>query len=133
MLGEAGWRTFPTNAEAQADYDRALALKTGSLVGFLRETQPEEWAKVEGLYGAHAEERVLARVASELEPHGDRGGAVALMRRGFKMAPEASFRPCYFKPAMAGNADAEARFAANRFELVRQLRFGTLSDGAGST
>ena len=27
MLGEAGWRTFPTNAEAQADYDRELALK----------------------------------------------------------------------------------------------------------
>lgn len=133
MLGAAGWHTFASNAEAQADYDRALALKTGSLVGFLKETQPEEWAKVEGLYGAHAGERVLKRVASELEPHGDRGGVVALLRRGFRMAPGASFRLCYFKPAMAGNADAEARFAANRFELVRQLRFGTLPDDANDS
>lgn len=133
MLGVAGWRTFATNAEAQADYDRALALKTGSLVGFLKETQPEEWAKVEGLYGAHAEERVLKRVASELEPHGERGGVVALLRRGFKMAPGASFRLCYFKPTMSGNADAEVRFAANRFELVRQLRFGTLPNDANDS
>lgn len=47
FMREAGWRTFATPAEAQADYDRKLALKTGSLVGFVKETQPEEWAKIE--------------------------------------------------------------------------------------
>ena len=50
-----GWRTIyndteglphaDNNAKAQADYDRKLALKVDSLIDFVRETQPEEWAK----------------------------------------------------------------------------------------
>ena len=42
MMRDAGWRTFPSNADAQADYDRSIALKVDSLVGFVKETQPEE-------------------------------------------------------------------------------------------
>ena len=62
ILGLAGWRTFGSNAAAQADYDRKLALKADSLIGFVQETQPEEWAKIEGLYGSHTRERFLKRL-----------------------------------------------------------------------
>lgn len=138
FMGMLGWRTIyneyegepasDNNTCAQADYDRELALKIDSLIGFIRETQPEEWAKIEGLYGTHTQERFLKRLADELEPHDDRGGVVNVLRHGIKMAPGAQFRLCYFKPASAKNPDAWERYRANRFELVRQLRYGTLPD-----
>ena len=74
ILGLAGWRTFDNNAAAQADYDRKLALKVDSLIDFVQGTQPEEWAKIDGLYGSHTRERFLKRLCDELEPHGERGG-----------------------------------------------------------
>ena len=128
LMRKAGWRTFASNSEAQGDYDRKLALKVDSLVGFVRETQPEEWAKIEGLYGSHTQERFLKRLASELEPHDERGGVLNVLRHGIKMAPGAQFRLCFFRPATEKNPDAWERYRANRFELVRQLRYGTLPD-----
>ncbi len=128
LMAAAGWTTFDSNTAAQADYDRKLALKADSLVGFVRETQPKEWAKIEKQYGTHAKERFLKRVTDELEPHNDRGGVIGVLRRGIKMAPGAHFRLCAFKPASDKNADSVKSYQANRFELVRQLRFGTLPD-----
>lgn len=128
MMHDAGWDVFESNAEAQADYDRKRALKTKSVLGFVKETQPEEWAKIEKMYGAQAEERFLKRLCDELEPHDERGGVVNVLRHGIRMAPGAQFRLCFFKPATGKNPDAIARYEANRFELVRQLRYGTLPD-----
>lgn len=128
ILGLGGWLTFVSNAEAQADYDRKAALKVNSLVEFVQKTQPEEWAKIEGLYGAHTRERFVKRLVDELEPHDDRGGVVNVLRHGIRMAPGAHFRLCFFEPATKKNPDAWGRYRANRFEVVRQLRYGTLPD-----
>ena len=127
-LHAAGWTTFATPAEGQADYERTRALKIASLVGFVRETQPQEWAKIEKLYGAQAETQFIKRVCDELEPHERRGGVINVLRHGIRMAPGAQFQLCFFKPATGKNPDAIARYQQNRFELVRQLRYGTLPD-----
>lgn len=138
MLGLTGWRTtvnsirsfpaFKDNADAQKDYDRSLALKVDSLIGFVKETQPEEWAKIEGMYGMQTKERFLKRVCDVLEPHDNRDGLINVLRRGFKMAPGADFKLCYFKPASTLNPDLQSKYEANRLEIVRQLRYGTLPD-----
>ena len=128
MMHDVGWRTFSTNAKAQEDYDRQLALKIDSLVGFVKETQPEEWTKIESLYGAHTVEKFCKRLVGELEPHDNRGGVINVLRRGIKMAPGAHFKLCYFKPASGKDPNAQRHYEANRFDLVRQLRFGTLPD-----
>lgn len=128
MLGAAGWRTFGSFAESQADYDRKLALKVDSLVSFVRQTQPDEWGKIEGLYGSHTRERFLKRLCDELEPHDDRGGVLNVLCHGIRMAPGAQFRLCFFRPATDKNPDAWERYRANRFEVVRQLRYGTMPD-----
>lgn len=135
-LGKVGWKTFekeraaaeaanePRWAVAQQDYDRQLAIKTDSLIGFIKETQPKEWAKVEGLYGDKAEKKFLERVESVLEPHQDSDGLIEVLRKGFDMAPGAHFRLVYFKPANDKNPDLVAKHKANRFEVVRQLAYG---------
>ena len=137
-LGSTGWRTtvngvrsfpaFKDNADAQKDYDRSLALKIDSLIGFVKETQPEEWTKIEGMYGMQTKERFLKRVCDVLEPHDNRNGLINVLRRGFKMAPGADFKLCYFKPASTLNPDLQSKYEANRLEIVRQLRYGTLPD-----
>lgn len=128
ILGLGDWHTFASNAEAQADYDRKAALKVNSLVEFVQKTQPEEWAKIEGLYGARTRERFVKRLVDELEPHDNRGGVVNVLRHGIRMAPGAHFRLCFFEPATKKNPDAWGRYRSNRFEVVRQLRYGTLPD-----
>ena len=128
LMRDAGWRTFRTNAEGQRDYDKSLALKVDSLVGFVRDTQPEEWAKIESLYGNRATERFCKRLVSELEPHQDRGGVINVLRRGIQMVPGAKFRLAYFRPTSGRDPVAWRKYQANRLELVRQLRFGTLPD-----
>ena len=54
FLERTGWKTFRKQrvtgggfAVGQLDYDRELALKVDSLVDFVKETQPAEWAKIE--------------------------------------------------------------------------------------
>ena len=143
FMDQLGWRTIynesegmpaaSNNACAQADYNRTLALKVKSLIGFVRETQPKEWAKIESLYGSQTEDRFLKRLCNELEPHNDRGGLVNVLRHGIKMAPGAQFKLCYFRPASNKNPDALANYHANRFELVRQLRYGTLPDDVNNS
>lgn len=140
ILGEAGWKTFVEERRAaeaagdpiweigQKDYDRGLAIKTGSLVGFVKETQPEEWAKIEGLYGSEAESHFLRRLSKELDPHDERGGIINVLRKGFKMAPGAQFKICYFRPANEKNPVAWEKYRENRLEVVRQLRYGTRAD-----
>lgn len=128
MMHDAGWKIFSSNVEAQTDYDRSLAFKVDSLISFIKETQPEEWAKIESLYGTHAADKFCKRLVSELEPHDNRGGVVNVLRCGIKMAPGAIFKLCYFKPTSKKDPVAWKNYEANRFELVRQLRFGTLSD-----
>lgn len=134
FMHDARWRTSygegmsraENIAASQAGYDRKLALKVDSLIGFIRETQPQEWAKIERQYGALARDRFLKRLCDELEPHQDRGGVINVLRRGIKMAPGAQFKLCFFRPATEKNPDAWERYRANRFELVRQLRYGTM-------
>ena len=106
FMHDARWRTSygegmsrtENIAASQAGYDRKLALKVDSLIGFIRETQPQEWAKIERQYGALARDRFLKRLCDELEPHQDRGGVINVLRRGIKMAPGAQFKLCFFAP-----------------------------------
>lgn len=136
LLGKAGWRTFvkerrdaelarlPKWLVAQKDYDRKLAIKTDSLIDFIKETQPKEWAKIKGLYGAKAKDEFAKRLASVLEPQQGYNGLVETLRKGFEMPPGAHFRLVYFKPANDKNPDLLAKYRANRFEVVRQLSYG---------
>ena len=134
FLGDAGWTTYRKEREngaanaGQEDYDRKLGLKVRSLIDFVKETQPDEWEKIEKLNGANTEVAFLKRVTSLLEPHQERDGLIATLRSGFSMAPNADFRLCYFKPSSSRNPQLEAKYRANRFEVVRQLRYGNRSD-----
>jgi len=99
-------------------YDRELALYPEDVEGWLRDTQPEEWAKIEKAQGAATRAVVLKRLAESL----DKEGALHVLRRGFKHI-NASFAMCAFKPGHSLNPATLARFAQVRCRVVRQVRY----------
>ena len=61
-------------------FDRERAVFPEVAFGFLRETQPVEWSRLEALLGERTSEQVLADLCQWM----DRNGALATLRHGFK-------------------------------------------------
>ena len=111
MLLEGGWRAGDLG---EWDVDRALF--PARAVAFIRETQPDEWARMAGLHGDDVESLVVAQLAREL----DLKGALDVLRHGFRFSGR-TFRLAYFAPAHGLNPDALARFGRNELTVTRQV------------
>src|ERR1035437_9614279 len=103
---------------AEAGYDRARAIFPETILDFIRETQPKEWKKLEALHGAKTGEQIIADLCKWMDAH----GSLATLRHGFKCYGR-TLRVAFFKAAHGLNAELEARYAANRLGLTRQLHF----------
>ena len=106
-------------------FDRERAVFPDVVLGFIRETQPREWAKLEALHGAGTGEQILTDLCKWM----DAEGALATLRHGFKCYGR-TLRIAFFKAAHELNPQLEARYAANRLGLTRQLRFSPRSEQA---
>ena len=116
-LAAAGWLHEAGDA---ARYDPALALFPDDVAGWIQDTQPEAWASIEQTHGANARKVVCERLRRTLADH----GTLHVLRHGFEML--GLRRPivmAQFRPALAMNAELQAKYAANRLRVVRQLRY----------
>src|SRR4051812_5601907 len=103
---------------APETFERERAIFPEAVLGFIRETQPTEWAKLEALHGERTSEQVLGDLCKWM----DQNGALATLRHGFKCYGR-TLHPAYFKAAHELNPELEARYGANRLGLTRQLHF----------
>ncbi len=110
MLLGSSWRAGDL---AEWDVDRALF--PDRVVAFIRDTQPDEWARVANLYGDDLEARIVEILAREL----DTKGVLDVLRHGFRFSGR-TFRLAYFAPAYGLNPDALARFERNELTVTRQ-------------
>ena len=104
-------------------FDRERAIIPETILTFIRETQPKEWAKLEALHGDKTGEQVLGDLCKWMEIH----GSLATLRHGFKCYGR-TLRAAYFKAAHELNPELESRYAANRVGLTRQLHYSTRSE-----
>jgi type I restriction enzyme R subunit len=116
-LAAAGWLYDPGDA---ARYDRTLALFVDDAVAWIQASQPKAWEAIARSHGASAPKVVAERLRKTL----DSQGTLHVLRQGFDMVglkhPVAMGQ---FKPALAMNADLQARYAANRLRVVRQVHY----------
>jgi type I restriction enzyme R subunit len=112
-----GW-SVRTHLKDATSYDRHLALFAEDLLGFVKETQPEEWAKFKKWNNGGADAMFLKRVAKQLDDH----GSLHVLRHGFKDV-DAKFYLCQFKPAHGKNKTLQANYLRNRLTAVRQLHY----------
>ena len=101
-----------------AHYDRTLAFYPDDLIGWLQETQPQEWAKLAAWHNGDTSRLLLERVAKLL----DKDGALALLRHGFKDR-NARFDLCQFMPSHSFNPALQRRYQAVRCRVVRQVHY----------
>ena len=104
-------------------FDRERAIFPETALAFVRETQPREWAKLEALLGDDTGAQVLADLCKWMDIH----GSLAALRHGFKCYGR-TLRIAFFKAAHGLNPELEARYAANRLGLTRQLRYSPRSE-----
>jgi type I restriction enzyme R subunit len=104
--------------EPASGFDRDRAIFPETVLSFIRETQPKEWKALEALHGEKTGPQVLADLTKWM----DREGSLATLRHGFKCYGK-TLRVAFFKAAHGLNPELEARYAANRVGLTRQLHF----------
>ena len=108
---------------AREGFDRERAIFPETILAFIRETQPTEWAKLELLHGNRTGEQVLGDLCKWMDIH----GSLATLRHGFKCYGR-TLHAAYFKAAHELNPELEARYAANRLGITRQLHFSPRSE-----
>jgi type I restriction enzyme R subunit len=99
------------------DYDADLALFPAAVLAFVQETQPKIWARLTQLDAAKAGAMLLDSLVKELAVK----GSLAILREGFKCVGK-TVRLAYFAPNTELDPVAQARYAANRLTVVRQVK-----------
>ena len=79
---------------AEEGFDRERAIFPETILGFIRETQPKAWAKLEALHGNATGEQILSDLCKWMDTH----GALATLRHGFKCYGR-TLHAAYFKAA----------------------------------
>ena len=104
----------------KAAYDPERAVFPEVVLAFIRDTQPKEWAKLEALHGEKTGEQIIGDLCKWMDTY----GSLATLRHGFKCYGR-TLRVAFFKAAHGLNPELEARYAANRVGITRQLRYST--------
>jgi type I restriction enzyme, R subunit len=99
-------------------FDPVTALFPDDVIGFVHASQPTRWAELEGMLKESTAVTIIDSLAKELQSKGTLG----VLRHGFKCYGKA-LQLAYFRPNSGMNQEAEARYAANRLTITRQVAF----------
>ena len=111
---------------APEDYERALAMDTELVIRFIKETQPDEWKKIEKQYLGNAETEFLKRLEKEIKSR----GTLDVLRNGLKMIPNIKILLCFFQPASNLNPNLTKLFQANILSVMQQVRYSRKNERA---
>jgi len=132
---ERGWkRGYPEK------YDRALALYPEDVLGFVQDTQPEQWQKFTALYPSNPEQKFLERVAEQLNKADPNAadqtmrtfGTLGVLRHELRDRGT-RFSLCQFKPEHDLNPDTLARYGQNRLRVVPEVVYSPWATDAELT
>ena len=108
-----------------AAFDRERALDTGTFLTFIRASQPKQWERYTGIYGADSERQLIERFCREVRLV----GLLKVLRQGFTDRG-IKFRPVFWKPETSMNALSQAQYAANILHCTRQLHYSPANENS---
>lgn len=115
-LAAAGWLHSPHDT----GWDRELALYPEDLAAWVQASQPKVWETLHKTHGAKTGEALASRLRKTVDTH----GTLHVLREGFEMVGlRQPIAMAQFRPALAMNADLQARYAANRLRVIQQVRY----------
>jgi type I restriction enzyme R subunit len=101
-------------------FDLVTLLDSEELAAFVQATQPKEWAKLAKQFPGAEREMLAAQVSALVQKR----GTLEVLRNVVSFNG-INLQLAFFKPSAGGNPEHLARYAGNRFAIVRQIHFST--------
>ena len=143
-LADHGWH-YRDERPFDEGYDKATGLFLPDLYGWLYETQPEQLAKLLKRGGSAGTPAPVENILGEYAPVAKRltdrivkllatdpligGGTLNVLKHPVDVTP-ARFSLFQPKPATDFNPELNARYAANRLRVMRQVHYSTKNDNS---
>ena len=99
-------------------FDKECLFDTEMLEYFIKETQPDEWKKLQKQFPG----REIESVIYEFNKLKHKRGLLELIRKGFALQG-AKLKFAYFKPSSGFNVEHKKKYQANRFAVIRQFHY----------
>lgn len=114
-LAANGWLYADGDA---ARFDRASGLFLPDLLAWVETTQPDNWHRLTKTHGAALPQVLAERIRKNMNER----GTLNVLRRGVELLGlKEPLELAQFKPALAINPAIQAKYAANRLRVVRQV------------
>ncbi len=114
-LAANGWLYADSDA---ARFDRASGLFLPDLLAWVETTQPDNWQRLTKTHGSALPQVLADRIRKNMNER----GTLDVLRRGLEMLGlKEPLELAQFKPALAINQAIQAKYAANRLRVVRQV------------
>ena len=107
------------------EYDRNLCLIRDRVIDFIRSTQPEQWGRLQEIYDVDTENKILARISSEISKRG-----IIDVLRNQVVDRGVYLNLCYFEPKSDLNPDHLKLYQSNQFTVVRQLHYSEQNENS---
>ncbi len=113
LLERENYRTLPPDT-----YSKELCIIPSELIAFIKETQIEKYNALTEQYGNNVERRILEFTANNIRAY----GTVDILRENITDRGQ-KINLVYFKPAHGKTPEHSAWYGANRFSIIRQLKY----------
>ena len=113
-LKDSGYEQY----DAATDWNVEQALCAEVLLDYVKTSQPDEWARLQGHYGVNAEASFIQELIRQIS----KNGMLAVLRAGLRDRG-VHIQLVQFAPPTTLNPDVARRYAANRMGVMRQVRF----------
>ena len=110
--------SFTHSNENEDRYDKELCLVGEDVIGFIKDTQLEEYEKLQTQFDSSTDSHILKTIHKTI---GQRG-IIDTLRGGIDTRG-CSFDLVYFQPKSSMNQDHQVSYQKNRFASVRQLHY----------
>ena len=106
-------------------YDKKLCMDTELVLSFVKNTQPDEWAKLEEQLGDEAESKFLARLDDEITSR----GLLSVFREGITDRG-VRFKLAFWKPQNNMNPQTIADYEGDILSVVRQVKYSEKNENS---
>ena len=109
-------------------YNKELCLIPSELIAFIKKTQIEKYNALAEQYGNNVDRRILEFTANNIRAH----GTVDILRENITDRGQ-KINLAYFKPANNKTPEHSAWYRANRFSVIRQLKYSKQNENSFDT
>ena len=106
-------------------YNKELCLVESKVKGFIMDTQPKIYKKLQLQYGDDTDSKLSKRISSEIEKR----GVIDVLRNGVKDRG-CHFELVYFEPKSGLNPEHQDLYKQNTFTVIRQLKYSKQNENS---